>query len=241
MKATLKGRKVLVTGANGGIGEHFVSQALDRGAAKVYAAARRPKAWSDSRIVPLVLDITSTTDIAAAAEVAADTDVLINNAGIAPLDDVIGGPQAQLRQIFETNFFGTLAMANAFTPVLASNGGGQLLNVISLAAWFAIPTGYAASKAALWSATNALRVALAGQNTHVAGLLMGMVDTPMTANWHVPKMTADSLVTQAYDGLANGLLEIHADESTRQIKSLLSLPAEELYPLMAQQLSELQQ
>lgn len=236
MNQSLNGRTVLVTGANGGLGTQFVLQALARGATKVYAAARTPQAWDDARVTGLVLDITDPASIARAAAAAPGVDLLINNAGIAPGGDFIGGPVAELRRIFETNFFGTLAVANAFSPVLAGNGGGTMLNILSLAAWISVPTGYAASKAAMWSATNALRAALEGQRTQVVGLIVGMVDTPMTAQWDMPKVSADSVVTQAYDGIAAGLIEILADETSQGIKSQLSNKAEAFYPWIHEQL-----
>ncbi|MFJ8819467.1 MULTISPECIES: SDR family oxidoreductase [Amycolatopsis] len=239
MNQSLQGRTVLVTGANGGLGEQFVAQALERGASKVYAAARKPKNWDDSRVQPLALDITDAAAVARAVASAPDVDLVINNAGIAPDGDSISGPEDELRRIFETNFFGTLRVANAFAPVLGANGGGTLLNILSAASWFSIPTGYAASKAAMWSATNALRVQLRGQGTQVIGLLVGMIDTPMTAGWDVPKVTAASVVAQAYDGVANGALEVLADEPTRELKSRLSTKAEELYPWLDEQLAAL--
>jgi NAD(P)-dependent dehydrogenase (short-subunit alcohol dehydrogenase family) len=227
---TLDGRSVLVTGANGGLGEEFVRQALDRGATTVHAAARTPKDWDDSRIRPLRLDVTDAGSVAAAVAAAPDVDLVINNAGIAPEGDSIAGPEDELRAIFETNFFGSIRVANAFAPVLAANGGGTLLNILSAAAWINIPTGYATSKAAMWSATNALRTQLRSQDTHVVGLLVGMVDTPMAARFDVPKVTPASVVTQAYDGIAAGLLEVLADEMTQGLKSRLDTPAEEYYP-----------
>jgi NAD(P)-dependent dehydrogenase (short-subunit alcohol dehydrogenase family) len=236
MNQSLDGRTVLVTGAGGGLGAQFVVQALQRGARKVYAAARTPKAWEDHRVQSLLLDITDPGAVAGAAQAAPDADLLINNAGIAPGDDSISGPEAELRRIFETNFFGTLRVANAFTPVLAANGGGTLLNVLSSAAWVSMPTGYAASKAAMWSATNALRVRLRGQGTQVIGLLVGMVDTPMSARWDVPKVSAASVVARAYDGVADGSIEVLADETTRDLKSRLSTKAEEFYPWLDEQL-----
>ena len=237
MSQSLNGRTVLVTGANGGLGEEFVRQALERGAVKVYAAARTPKDWHDERIEPLVLDITDAADVARAAVVATDVDLVINNAGIAPVGDSISGPEVELRRIFETNFFGTLRVANAFAPVLAGNGGGALLNILSAASWINIPTGYAASQAAMWSATNALRTQLHGAGTQVVGLLVGMVDTPMSARWEVPKVSAVDVVTQAYDGIAAGALEVLADEPTRDLKSRLNQPAEQLYPWLDQLLA----
>ena len=239
MDQSLTTRTVLVTGANGGLGEQFVLQALERGARKVYAAARRPKQWADPRVQPLMLDLTDPHHAARAAADAPDVDLLVNNAGTAPADDSIAGPEEGLRAVFETNFFGTLRVANAFAPVLATHGGGTLLNVLSAAAWINIPTGYAASKAAMWSATNALRVQLRGQGTQVVGLLVGMVDTPMSQHWDVPKVTAGSVVSQAYDGVADGSLEVLADDTTRELKSRLDTPAEELYPWLEEHLTAL--
>ncbi len=230
MSQSLDGRTVLVTGANGALGEQFVVDGLARGASRIYAAARTPRGWDDERVRPLPLDITDAAAVAAAVATAPDVDLVINNAAIAPAGDSIAGPEDQLRQIFETNFFGTLRVANAFAPVLAANGGGTLLNILSSAAWVNVPTGYAASKAATWSATNALRVQLQGQGTQVIGLLVGMIDTPMSIRWDVPKVSTASVVAQAYDGIADGALEVLADEGTRELKSRLGTPAEELYP-----------
>lgn len=226
----LEGRTVLVTGANGGLGEQFVVQALERGAAKVYAAARNPRDWADARVQPLALDITDTAAVALAVAAAPDVDLLINNAAIAPAEDTLFGPEDQARRIFEANFFGTLHMANAFAPVLAGNGGGTLLNVLSSAAWISMPTIYAASKAAAWSATNGLRFALEAQGTQVVGLLVGMIDTPMSAQYDVPKSSPESVVAQAYDGIAEGAVEIIADDQTRDLKSRLSTKGEDFYP-----------
>ncbi|MEU8388767.1 SDR family oxidoreductase [Micromonospora vinacea] len=232
----MNGRTVLVTGANGGLGEQFVQQALDRGAARVYAAARTPRSWADPRVRPLTLDLTSVDDAARAAQAAPDVDLLINNAAIAPAGDSISGPEEELRRIFETNFFGTLRVARAFTPVLVSNGGGAMINILSSAAWVNVPTGYAASKAAMWSATNALRFELRAQGTQVVALLVGMIDTPMSARWDVPKVSPADVVAQAYDAIANGSIEVLADDQTRYMKSRLNTPAEELYPWLDEQL-----
>lgn len=236
---SLTGRRVLVTGANGGLGEQFVAQGLERGAATVYAAARSARDWDDPRVVPLDLDLTDPDAPARAVAAAGDVDVLINNAGIAPQGDSISGPEEDLRRIFETNFFGTLRVSNAFAPVLAANGGGTLINILSAAAWVSMPTGYAASKAAMWSATNALRLQLRAQGTHVVGLIVGMIDTPMTAGWDVPKVSAASVVGQAYDAVGDGALEVLADETTRDLKTRLSTPAEELYPWLDEQIAAL--
>jgi NAD(P)-dependent dehydrogenase (short-subunit alcohol dehydrogenase family) len=217
------GRTVLVTGANGGLGDQFVRQALDGGARQVYAAARTPRSWGDERITPLALDITDPEAVARAVEAARDVDLLVNNAGIAPADDqsITAGSEDVARRIFETNFFGTLRMAKAFAPVLAGNGGGALLNILSLATWIPVPTAYAASKAAMWSATNSLRVELAAQGTQVIALHVGMIDTPMASRWDVPKVGPASVVEQAYAAVASGALEVLADDDSRQVKARL--------------------
>ncbi|BBY19518.1 SDR family oxidoreductase [Mycolicibacterium litorale] len=235
MTERLDDRTVLVTGANGGLGAEFVQQALDRGARRVYATARRPRRWDDERVVPLPLDLTDPASIATAAGAASDVDLLVNNAAIAPADDhsVLTLDEDVIRAIFETNFLGTVRVAKAFAPVLAANGGGAILNVLSLSAWLPLPTAYAASKAAAWSATNALRTALAGQGTTVTGLLVGMIDTAMSARWDVPKVTPESVVAQAYDGVATGAFEVLADDETRFVKSLLATPAEEFTATLA--------
>lgn len=236
MTERLDGRTVLVTGANGGLGEEFVRQALERGAAKVYATARSPRQWDDDRVVSLALDLTDGESIAAAARTATDVDLLVNNAAIAPASDtsIAAAPDDVLRAVFETNVFGTIRVSGAFAPVLAANGGGAVLNVLSLAAWTPIPTVYAASKAAAWSATNGLRTELAGQGTTVTGVLVGMIDTAMGARFDVPKVSPSSVVSQSFDGAATGVYEVLADDDTRWVKGLLSRPAEDLGEAAAQ-------
>ncbi|HEV6954902.1 MAG TPA: SDR family oxidoreductase [Promicromonospora sp.] len=236
MDQSLDGRAILVTGANGGLGQHFVREALERGARTVYAATRTPRQWDDERVRPLSLDLTAPEDAARTAAAASDVDLVVNNAGIAPPGDYLTGPEDEVRRVFETNFFGNLRVATAFAPVLAANGGGTLLNILSAAAWTPVPTAYGASKAAMWAATNGLRTILQRQGTHVAGLLVGMVDTPMGARWDVPKVSPESVVAQAYDGLAAGLFEIHADEPTRDLKSRLGDSPQTLYPWLDEQL-----
>lgn len=230
MTERLDDRTVLVTGANGGLGTEFVHQALARGARRVYATARRPRDWGDERIVALTLDLTDPASVTAAASAAPDVDLVVNNAGIAPAEDhsVVTGDEDVLHRIFETNYLGTVRVAKAFAPVLGANGGGAILNVLSLAAWLPLPTAYAASKAAAWAATGAMRTELAGQGTTVTGLFVGMVDTPMADRFDVAKVSPDSVVAQAYDGVATGAFEVLADDNTRFVKTLLSGTAEDL-------------
>jgi NAD(P)-dependent dehydrogenase (short-subunit alcohol dehydrogenase family) len=225
---SLNNAVVLVTGANGGLGTHFVDQALERGAAKVYATARTPREWDDPRVVPLALDVTDPASVAAAAEAAPDVTVVINNAGASNGSSVVGNQSAS-RQLFETNYWGPLAVADAFTPALRKNRG-TLLNVLSVLSWLGLGDSYSATKAALWSATNTLRVKLAGDGVHVASLHLGYTDTPMTTNVTEPKNDPADVIRSAYDGLEAGSFEILADEISRQVKQGLAGPIEGLYP-----------
>lgn len=228
---TLDGAVVLVTGANGGLGTQFVHQALDRGAAKVYAAARSPKAWGDPRIVPLRLDVTDPASVAAAAETATDVTVLVNNAGAATGASVLGDLPAA-RDLFETNFWGALAVTNAFVPALKATRG-SVLNVLSVLSWLGIGDAYSATKAALWMATNTQRLQLAPYGVHVAALHLGYADTPMTRHVDAPKLDPADVVRTAYDGIEAGDHEILADELSKQVKAGLAEPVEVLYPQLA--------
>lgn len=227
----LKDAVVLVTGANGGLGREFVHQALARGAAKVYATARTSRTtqeWGDERIVPLELDITDPASIARAAAEAADVTVVINNAGIAT-GASLSGDLAAARSLFDTNFWGQLEVTNAFAPVLAANGGGALLNVLSVLSWLGVADAYSATKAAFWSATNTQRLALAKQGTQVVALHLGYTDTPMTAGIEAEKNDPADVVAAAYNGLVTGAQEVLADETSRQVKAGLAAPVEVLY------------
>jgi NAD(P)-dependent dehydrogenase (short-subunit alcohol dehydrogenase family) len=165
----LKNAVVLITGANGGLGTEFVAQALARGASKVYATARTPRAWNDDRVVPLALDVTDPTSVAAAAATASDATVVINNAGALGSAPMVTVPLDDVRALFEINVIAPLAIAQAFAPVLASYGGGALVDIHSALSWYAGGNAYSASKAAFWSITNSLRLELANQGTQVVG------------------------------------------------------------------------
>ncbi|MBM0126723.1 SDR family oxidoreductase [Pimelobacter simplex] len=225
---TINGAVVLVTGANGGLGSHFVYQALERGATKVYAAARTPKEWDDDRIVPLFIDVTDLGSIADAVDLASDVNVVINNAGAANGASVFGDLSAA-RALFETNFWGALAVTDAWAIALRSTGG-TVLNVLSVLSWLGIGDAYSASKAALWQATNTQRLQLAPAGVHVAALHLGYADTPMTEGIDAPKLDPADVVRTAYDGLEAGDYEILADELSVQVKAGLAAPIEVLYP-----------
>ena len=230
----IEGAVVLVTGANGGLGLEFVQQALDLGAAKVYATARTPRTWDDARVVPLELDVTDEASVAAVASAAADTTIVINNAGVGGDVPIATGGTAGIRSVFETNVFGAINVAQAFAPVLARNGGGALVDVHSLLSWLGVAGAYSASKAAFWSITNSLRLELAPAGTHVMGLHLGYTDTPMVTNVTAPKNDPADVVRQAYAGLEAGEYEVLADEASARVKQGLAAPISVLYPQLAQ-------
>jgi len=231
---SLQNAVVFVTGSNGGLGREFVKQFLERGASKVYASARTPREWDDSRIVPVVLDVTSEESVAAAVSLAGDTSILVNNAGsYRDGDTITGGDLDGIREMFETNFFGPVRVGRAFGPLLGANGGGALLNVHSALSWWGVAGAYSAAKAAMWSATNSFRLELAGQGTHVEGLHLGYTDTPMIADLDVEKNDPADVVRAAIDGIENDEFEVLADEVSVNIKAALALPIVALYPDLA--------
>jgi NAD(P)-dependent dehydrogenase (short-subunit alcohol dehydrogenase family) len=222
---------VVITGANRGIGREFARQALERGAAKVYATARRPETIDLPGVVPLALDITDPASVAAAAERAADVTVLINNAGVSTYQPLITGDLDLIRSEMDTHYYGTLGMLRAFAPVLARNGGGAVLNVLSILAFRAYPGSgaYAAGKAAAWSLTDSARLELAGQKTQVTGVSFAATDTDMMAGWDIPKNDPADIVRTALNGLEAGVAEVLADAETVAVKKQLAGTPEEMY------------
>ena len=218
---------VLITGANRGIGLAFARELLARGARKVYAAARNPATVTLAGVQAMQLEVTNAEHIAAAVQQAGDVTLVINNAGIAqPGGFLAQDSDAVARRIFETNFFGVLNMSKAFAPVLKANGGGALLNVLSVASWVngGELAAYSASKSAAWSLTNALRHELAAQKTQVLGLHMAYVDTDLTRGFDVQKSSAEDIVRRALDGLEAGADEVLADALTQQVRQGLAAP-----------------
>jgi NAD(P)-dependent dehydrogenase (short-subunit alcohol dehydrogenase family) len=226
----------LVTGANRGIGLAFAQALLARGARKVYAAARDPSTIRQPGVEAIRLDVTKPDEIAAAVARAGDVTLVINNAGVGHQGGFLApdGEDAA-RRMLETNFFGMLRVSRAFAPILKANGGGALLNVLSIASWTngGALAAYAASKSAAWSLTNALRHELAPQRTQVTALHMAFVDTDLARAIDGPKTSPEEIVAHALDGLEAGLDEVLADERTRQVKHGLSAAAASYLPLRA--------
>ncbi|MGP6174393.1 SDR family oxidoreductase [Corynebacterium sp. A21] len=229
---SLNGAVVLVTGANGGIGTQFVREALARGAAKVYATARNPRTWDDGRVVPLRLDVTDPVSIQAVVDAAPDVTVLINNAGAgASTPGILSQTDEEIRSNVETNFLGPIFLTRAFAPILSSKGGNTaIINIHSALAWYAVMGIYSATKAALWSATNSLRLELLPAGVHVVGVHVGWVDTAMAAHITDSKVDPAVLVSKVFDATEAGEFEVLADDTSVQLKAGLSAPLAALYP-----------
>jgi NAD(P)-dependent dehydrogenase (short-subunit alcohol dehydrogenase family) len=207
---TIADKEVLVTGANRGIGQALVTEALSRGAKRVYAGTRQPLAHPDRRVTPLTLDVTSAAQIQAAAESIGSLDVLINNAGIALYDDL--SDRAVLEQHLAVNLFGTYGVTQAFLPLLIQSQGAIVNNVSTMAlAPFPITPAYAISKAAAFNLTQSLRALLAGRGVTVHAVLTGPTDTDMTRGFDIPKSSPESVARAIFDGVENGEQDIFPD------------------------------
>lgn len=214
----------VITGANRGFGRTLAGQLLERGA-KVYAAARRPETVDLPGVEPLCLDVTKPDSIAAAARIAEDATLLINNAGISTHTHLVDGDLDAIRLELDTHFYGPLHTIRAFAPVIAGNGGGAILNVLSVLSWVHLPDygAYSAAKAAAWALTNVTRAELAAQNIQVTGLHVGYMDTGMADYVPAERKSDPAVIAKiALDGLAAGAAEVIADDFTRSVKAGLS-------------------
>ena len=217
---SIKDKIVLVSGSNRGIGKSFAIQALEMGAKKVYAAARDKSKLAElvekysDKIVPLTLDVTSQNQVTAAAAAAGDVEVLINNSGMGGGGPMVGNPNPEgQRMEMEVNYFGIIKMCDAFAPILGANGGGAIVNILSVAGLssFAFAPGYSASKAAGRSLTQALRAELGKQGTLVSGVFPGPVDTDMAKNVPMDKVSPSSVAVHVYEEIAKGSEDIYPD------------------------------
>jgi NAD(P)-dependent dehydrogenase (short-subunit alcohol dehydrogenase family) len=232
----IEGTVALVTGANRGIGKAVVAALLQRGASRVYAGARDPESVDDSdpRVRAVRLDVTDNADVLAAAELAGDVRLVVNNAGIAEPGSALQADLEGARRQFEVNVLGIVRTTQAFAPVLAANGGGAFVNVLSVGSWVASPTlaTYSATKSAAWSYTNAARMELKAQGTHVVGVHVGFVDTDLTAGLDAPKTAPSVVADSALDAVEAGAPEAIVDDISRQVKSALNEDQRVLYPMI---------
>ena len=213
---TIAEKAVLVTGANRGIGQALVAEALSRGAKRVYACTRQPLAHPGGRVTPLTLDVTSAAQIQAAADQVETLDVLINNAGIALYDDL--SDRAVLERHLAVNLFGTYGVTQAFLPLL-SRSHGAVVNNLSVNAFAPLPLipAYSISKAAAFNLTQSLRTLLAGRGVSVHAVLTGFVDTDMTQGIDMPKASPESVARAIFDGVEEGEEDIFPDPMSQSM------------------------
>jgi NAD(P)-dependent dehydrogenase (short-subunit alcohol dehydrogenase family) len=233
----VEGATALVTGANRGLGAAIAQTLLDSGA-KVYAAARDTTSITNQDVIPVTLDVTSADDIANAARTCGDVSIVVNNAGILRSSASLApGAIDAARAEIETNFFGPMRMARAFTPVLRENGGGALVNLLSVLSFVSMPQGatYSASKAAAWSLTNALRMELRHQGTLVVAVHAGFIDTDMAADVDAEKISPQSVATQIVAAIETDTEEVLADPTSEMVKAALPNDLTALYPALQAQ------
>jgi NAD(P)-dependent dehydrogenase (short-subunit alcohol dehydrogenase family) len=224
----LQDKVVLITGGRRGIGAAFVDEALRRGARKVYSTAREPFDDPREAVVTKQLEVTDEDSVRALAAAAPDVEILVNNAGALFSAPLLTGDLDKVETTFAINVLGPLRLARAFAPILKAHDGGAIVNVCSVLSWLGGAGAYGASKAALWSLTNSLRVELRPQNTHVLGVHPAFVDTEMVSALSVPKSAPDSVATRVFAALENGENEVLTDDTAVRVKSILSGPVEDL-------------
>jgi NAD(P)-dependent dehydrogenase (short-subunit alcohol dehydrogenase family) len=236
----VEGAAALVTGANRGLGAAIAQALLDAGAT-VYGGARDPGSITSDGVIPVRLDVTNDDDIANVAQTCADVSIVVNNAGILRASPSLAdrGVEAA-RAEMETNYFGSMRMARAFAPILRENGGGALVNVLSVLSFVSMPQGatYSASKSAAWSLTNALRIELRSQGTLVVAVHAGFIDTDMAAGVAGEKVSPESVAAQIVAAVADGDEEVLADATSEMVKAALPNDLTQLYPALQAQWDE---
>jgi NAD(P)-dependent dehydrogenase (short-subunit alcohol dehydrogenase family) len=229
----------LVTGANRGLGKAYVEALLAAGATKVYAGARDigSVAVVNDRVAPVRLDVTQEDQARAAAQRCSDITLLINNAGIMKSSPMLAeGSEEALREEMEVNVFGVLRMVRVFAPVLSKNGGGAIVNMLSVVSWFVNPGNatYCASKHAALAVTDAVRIQLKAQGTHVAAVHAGYIDTDMAAGVDSPKVSAQQVAARTLEGLREGRNSVHADQRSEEIWQKVRTDPEGLHARLQQ-------
>ena len=221
----INGAVALVTGANRGLGKRISEQLVERGA-NVYGAARRPENVASPGVIPIRMDITDASSVAAAAAATGDVTLLVNNAGMASSASLLTGPIDEVRATMESHFFGTLSVTRAFAPQMMSNAPGAVLNVVSVLSWMhpQMLGAYAAAKTALWAQSDAVREEFAPHGVAVTALHIGFMDTEMIADLDTVKTDPAVIARMALDGVERGEVEVLTDDMTREAKAALSNP-----------------
>jgi len=228
----IKESKAVVTGGQRGLEAAFVQELLRRGAAKVYATSRTPQSSKNSRVMHPQLDVTDALSVSSLAATAKDANIVVNNAGVIGGKSLLRSDLEEIRAVFETNYFGALRVARAFAPVLARNDGGVLVDIHSVLSWAPGTAAYGDSKAALWSATNSLRIALREQNILVIGVYLGYTDTDMVRHLTVPKNDPKEVARKVVDAIEQEKTEVLVDEFTKMVKATLSESVEAMEQLV---------
>jgi NAD(P)-dependent dehydrogenase (short-subunit alcohol dehydrogenase family) len=216
----VEGSVALITGANRGLGKAYADALLAAGAAKVYAGARDPSAITDPRLVPVRLDVTKPDDIAAAAALCRDVNLLINNAGVMYASPMLAeGSDAVMRREMEVGVFGVLGMIRAFAPILKQNSGGAIVNVLSVVSWFTLPFNatYCAVKHAALAVTEGARIELKAQGTRVLAVHAGFIDTDMAADLTQPKTPPRQVAERTFEALRSGNDLVLADDRAHHV------------------------
>ena len=228
----IEGSIALVTGANRGIGKAFTEELLERGAAKVYAGVRDIASVTDSRLVPVALDVTDEARVQAVANELTDVELVINNAGVGRPALPLAVSLADARTELETNYLSIVSMTEAFAPVLAANGGGSFVNMLSVLSWISLPSfaTYSASKSAAWAYSNAARLELKRSGTELVAVHAGFVDTDLAGAVKSEKIPSSDVAMAALDGLEAGEIEVLVDDISRGVKSALTDDLTQIYP-----------
>lgn len=229
----IKDATVFITGANGGLGTQLVKAALYGGARRVYAASRTTKDWDDERVIALQLDLTDPASIDAAAQQAADTTILVNNAATFPRGDLLSAPWDEVTGTIEANLTGPLHLTRALADSLRA-AKGTLVNINSELSWFAVGKAHSVSKAGLWMATNAFRLEFAADGVRVLGVYPGAMDTPMQPGEdRTGMMNPAEVAASIYDAVEADEDELIVGETAQKVHSALSAPVTALYPALA--------